>query len=408
MSFKKLPIVLLLCTVTFFYSVTGRVAVYQTKKTTVKNKITNSIAGNSIVLEFLSEEKNAVLYCSNSYTTTLLEGNYSNNILTFKIPKHIREKSGVLDWKLIVDKKILLEDNIVISPSEKKTIIESYAGPPSIIAGGKDFSMLVVIPTDAYDNPIKNNTKISMHHQFLNTIEKDTVFTDYLIGWKNIFSYDSSGRMLINAICNNVSSKEITTEVFPSNATDFKISASRVHEYADGNQITTFSTSVIKDVYGNMVSDGTHVNFIIKKRDTTFLKTSGNTINGIATAKMIHPNVSEEWNVYAYITGIAESNSILLNFKKLFHEFKVGFTKNNREIKVGPLKSFMNQLVPDGFITTCTLQKGDSIIEIKKELTINGVTKFYLQKDFYESGTYSLRIETGGNRQFFKQLVIKD
>lgn len=407
MSFKKIHIVLLLVVLLFFYNVNS-LDIKKEKKTIIKNKIQKSIAGSLIVLEFLSEEKNLQLYCSNSYATTILEGEYSSNTVTFKIPKHICEKRGVLDWKLITEKRILLEDKIVIVPSEEETIIESYSGPPSIIAGGIDFSMLVVIPTDAYDNPVKSATEISINHQFLNNIKRNTVFTDYLIGWKNIFSYDKSGRILINSVCNGVSSKEITTEVFPSNAIDFKIYASRIHKYADGNQITTFSTSIVKDEYGNIVSDGTHVYFIIEKPNNTFLKTSGNTVNGIATAKMIHPNVKEEWSIYSYITGIAESDRINLKFTKLFNDFKVNFSKNNRMISIGPLKSFMNQLVPDGFITKLVLKKGDSIIDVKKELTIDGLTNFKLRKDFYENGTYSLILETGGNRQFFKQLTLQD
>ncbi len=407
MSFKKTHIVLLLIVLLFFYNVNS-LGIRKENKTIIKNKIQKSIAGSLIVLEFISEEKNLQLYCSNSYATTILEGEYFSNTVSFKIPKHICEKRGVLDWKLIAEKRILLEDKIVIIPSEEETIIESYSGPPSIIAGGIDFSMLVVIPTDTYDNPVKNNTEISINHQFLNNIKKNTVFTDYLIGWKNIFSYDKSGRILINSVCNGVSSKEITTEVFPSNAIDFKIYASRIHKYADGNQITTFSTSIIKDEYGNIVSDGTHVYFIIEKPNNTFLKTSGNTVNGIATAKMIHPNVKEEWSIYSYVTGIAESDRINIKFTKLFNEFKVNFSKNNRMISIGPLKSFMNQLVPDGFITKLVLKKGDSIIDVKKELTIDGLTNFKLRKDFYENGTYSLILETGGNRQFFKQLTLQD
>jgi hypothetical protein len=78
-------------------------------------------------------------------------------------------------------------------------------------------------------------------------------------------------------------SKEVETGYIKYIATDFLIFYSRNHDYADGNQITSFTTSIVKDAYDNTVSDGTMVIFHITYQKTICFKTFGSTINGIAT-----------------------------------------------------------------------------------------------------------------------------
>ena len=60
--------------------------------------------------------------------------------------------------------------------------------------------------------------------------------------------------------------KKFDVNIMPSIPTNFTISTHRNHTYADGNQITTFSTSIIKDTLGNTVSDGTYVEFYIRNK----------------------------------------------------------------------------------------------------------------------------------------------
>ena len=134
--------------------------------------------------------------------------------------------------------------------------------------------MLVVIPTDSLDNPVPTKTLVSAKYQFLTSEEKENIFTKHLIAFKNINSKKESGRMLVSSESLGVNSKEFTINVTAAIPTDFKISAKRPHKYADGNQVTTFLPSTIKDQHNNVVSDGTYVTFFIKNKDLTFAPTS--------------------------------------------------------------------------------------------------------------------------------------
>lgn len=353
-------------------------------------------AGEPIVLKFSGTQNVSIqLYCANSYGSTLVSSSVANNQLNYTIPTQICNKIGVVNWKLVDDNNSL-SGTFIINSQAKPVTMETYIGPPSIAAGGNDYTMLVVIPTDALDNPVKENTEVTLQHQFLAKETKETIFTKNLIAYQNIYSPTESERMLLSTECLGLNSKEYTAHVLPSISTDFEIFAKRSHEYADGNQITTFTTSVLKDKYNNIVSDGSYVTFYITNSDGNILKTSGMTIKGVATAKMMHPDHEETWSVKAYVTGISESNTILLTYKKVIEDFTIAFSENNRNIEIGPLKSFMNQLIPDGLQVKLTISKDKKIIKEYLKESRDGFVSFELNPNIFSNGNYDIEITTAG------------
>lgn len=361
-------------------------------------------ADESIQLQFKSNSNiQPILYCSNSYSTTLLEPIFENKSIIFNIPPHLALKRGLLNWTLFYENKLLLSGFLKIKSNPEKTIIESYLGPRSILAGERDYSMFIVTPVDKYDNPVADSTQILIKHQFLSNIRADSIFTNHLMAWENIFSYKKSGRILVSSECNKVTSQEFAIEVYPNNPVNFTISENRMHHFADGNQIVTFSTSIIKDMYDNVVSDGTHVEFFIKDSANAFLKASGNTIKGIAIAKMLHPDHEDRWKAKAYVTGMAESDEIFLDFQSVMTHYETIFSEDNRTITIGPLKSFMNQILPDGFIVKLHIYRNNELIETKLDTSKKGFVQFYLTPDFYSNGLYTFKIESGGIQNLFSQ-----
>jgi hypothetical protein len=364
------------------------------------------IAGNEVALEFkVKKDTIYQLYCSNSYGSSFVESKASNNKITFKIPDFLSKKRGLLSWKLILFDKTI-SGNISILSQQQPTSIETYLGPPSIDAGELDYTMLVVIPTDSLDNPIRDNSKVAVKHQFLKSEKLENIKTDKLIGYKNIYSPKKSGRMIISSESFGLNSKEFDVNIMPAIATDFEIFMHRNHEYADGNQITTFFTSTIKDRNNNIISDGSYIEFYITNKDGGILKTSGTTLNGVAHSKIVHPDFEEIWNVKAYFIGIAESNTITIKYKKVIEDYDVSFKQHNRNIKVGPLKSFMGQIIPDGLSVTLTIYKNDiPINELFKESN-NGFASFNLDANIFENGLYRIEIESAGIKKEFKSFKL--
>jgi hypothetical protein len=362
---------------------------------------TQFIAGETIVLDFASNlEKKFQLYCTNSYGTTLLNAEIKNSKLRYTIPLYITSKRGIVNWKLLAKEKPI-SGMLTIIPNIKPVALETYVGPTSIDAGGKNFTMFVVIPTDSLDNPLKENTAVTIQQQFLSEEKAAAILTNNLIAYKKIYSPLKSGRILLSSASLGLNSKEYSVNIMPAISTNFKIFAKRNHQYADGNQITTFSTSVIKDNNNNIISDGSFVDFFIKNKKGNILKTSGKTINGVGFAKITHPEYEDKWSVKAYIIGMSESNTIALSFKKVIENFTVKFSNNNRELKVGPLQSFMNQMIPDGLKVTLTISKDGKLIDTIVQKSINGFVNFNLDANIYKNKTYNLVVSVAGIKQFF-------
>ncbi|WP_296311111.1 hypothetical protein [Winogradskyella sp. UBA3174] len=361
-------------------------------------------AGDTIELKFLfSGNADVYLYCSNSYGSVVLNPIATNTKLSFSIPKSVSKKSGILNWQLISD-KTEVTGQVNIKPKTSIKTIESYLGPPSIEAGGTDFTMLVIIPTDDLDNPLIDSTKVEIKRQFLVNQNTSDVFTEHGFGYRNIYSETKSGRILISSEVLELNSKEYDVNVVPAIPTNFEINAERIHDYADGNQITTFKTTVIKDRYCNNVSDGTFVTFFITNKDGYKSKTSGLTINGIAVAELLHPDHEEQWSIKAYVEGMANSNKIELDYKQAISDFDVVFSEDKRTINIGPLKSFMSQRAPDGLQVNLLIYKDGLLQEQFIESSFNGKTKFHLNTDRFPKGNYNLEIKVAGMTKTFSDM----
>ncbi|SHN09073.1 hypothetical protein [Polaribacter sp. KT 15] len=361
---------------------------------------------DEIFLDFgVKDSLNFNLYCSNSYGSSMIYPDKNDGKVTFRIPKFLSKKRGLLTWKTIGLETNISGSLFVNSLQQPKTI-ETYLGPPSIDAGAIDYTMLVVIPTDSLDNPIKDNSKVDVKNQFLKSERSAPIFTDKLIGYKNIYSPLKSGRMIISSESYGLNSKEFDVNIMPAIATNFKIYAKRNHEYADGNQITTFYTSVIKDRLNNVIIDGSFIEFYITNKKGNILKTTGTTINGVAHAKIIHPDFEENWSVKAYSIGISESNVINLKFKKVIDNYTVDFNNNNRTIKIGPLESFMGQIIPDGLIVKLFIFKDKKLIETIFRESKAGFAEFNLNPNIFEDGIYDFKTKTAGIEKEFNGLKV--
>ena len=356
------------------------------------------VAGSKISLKFIVKSiKSPVLFIHHSYGSTLLSPTRNDSEIEFLVPKEVAKKTGVVNWKLIESNTVHLRGGITIIPEKaKRTTIESYLGPNSIQAGNTDFSMLVVIPTDIFDNPLSDNTSINISNQFLESINYKEEKTKNFIAWQNIKAKEKEGVILVSSFCNGTNSKELITKIYPSNSTGFKLFYNRNHKYADGNQLTEFITSKIVDEFGNTVADGTLIDFIVTTNENDVLKTSASTINGIATAKMLHPEKETVWKVRGMVTGLAESNELVLSYKSILKDFDVLFSKDNRTITIGPLKSFMNQLVPDGIMVRLSIFSKNKFIEKMVKTSFDGKVVFYLDPEFYKENSYSFKIEVLG------------
>lgn len=359
-----------------------------------------------IVLKFKGvRSTSALMQCSGSYGTILITPKLQDNLAMYEIPKMISTKRGTVNWSLS-HKDSWLKGSFYIRPLADVKTMETYLGPPSILAGGSDFSMFVSIPVDSLDNPMMDGSTIKLSTNFENIGSQFSDAIENLVSYRNIYSPSKSGRLLITSSYKEQNSKEFTLMVYPSTPENFSISFTRPNDFADGNQITTFQTSAIKDKFGNIVNDGTYVEFLIRTDKNMILKTSGTTIGGMAKGKMIHPFSKAKWQVKAYIEGMAESNLLRLNYQQSINNLSFSLRDKNRKIHVGPIKSFMGQLVPDGLEINLFLFKDKKLIHQEMKTSYNGETYFILEPDIIPPGTYTLKITAAGLDKYEKNLML--
>ncbi len=359
---------------------------------------TQFAAGETISLQFQhSSPSEAFLLVENANGITLLEGATEKGVIQYNIPKIYSQKAGKCHWKLLHGGETVLSGMLNISPSTlQKPLLEAYFGPPSLMAGETDYAMLVAIPVDQYDNALLSGSKIAIKEQSGDAIAADSISTRNLLGWKRIYSRPKAGKLLLSAYTEKSSSKELTSTIYPANAIDFEIRVQRTHAFADGNQIIDFITSELSDIYGNLVSDGTQVHFSVETSKGQLLSSWASTIQGKATAKLLHPETVEHWKVTAFVPGAAKSNTLDVLFEPALSDFDFEVSKEDSRISVGPINSFLEQLIPDGMTIELKIRDQNGTLTKLKTNTRNGMGYFDLEKEFFVKGKYQLEIGVGG------------
>lgn len=359
---------------------------------TLTNLKQTYVAGEPITLSFKSNiETNAFLVLKSSYGSIVVNSAIKSKKLDFRVPDFFARKTAHVSWQLVQDTVSTAEGSYDVI-ANKQVVLENYLGPRSMLVGNRHYTMMVAVPTDNFDNPKPDGTPTTINAQFLSSISHQNIPVKDLISWQRLYAPEKSGKLLTSVSCFGIETKETETDVYPSLPTDFSIHYSRNHDYADGNQETILTTSIIKDEFDNTVADGTMVEYCIVKNKDVHLKTYGATINGIAQGKILAPEQADNYIVKAYINGMAESNALVINYLPLQSNIGYTLSKDKRTITTRPIKSFMNQLAPDG--TTVTLRiynKGKQVAQ-QIQYSNKGVAVFTLSAEKYKEKEYTFTI----------------
>ena len=98
---------------------------------------------------------------------------------------------------------------------------------------------------------------------------------------------------------------------------------------------------------------------------------------------------------------MAESDTIALSYQSVIEDFDVTFANKNREILVGPLQSFMAQMISDGLHVKLSIYKDNILIDSIIKTSHNGYVNYFLKPAVYKDGVYSFTIETAGKTKEF-------
>ncbi len=356
-------------------------------------------AGQEIRFKLVSDlpttsSENGVLFIHGSYGTTLIEASIKNEEVIYIIPKTYTRRAGYLDWKHIQNGEILDRGSLYISSDTTHLgTIENYVGPRSINANLRDYSMMVSIPTDHLDNMIPDSTKVFLKTQFRDRIQNTKKLITHNIAWQRIPAPLMTGRISTGATLGTIASKERVIDIFPDIATDYTMDVTRTHSFADGNELMTFGTSQIKDQNDNIITDGTLVTFHIRDSNNRYWETTGISRNGYAFAKALHPQIPSTWTIKSSIEGIAQSEEFTITFLSVLQEIPTTLSEDGREITIGPLTSYLGQIIQDGIDVKLYIEESQEPIT---QLSENGIVSFSFPKEQFPEGPLQLGIETLG------------
>ena len=368
--------------------------VSQTENPQIIAPPTQTVTQNGILVLFKNSKIQALdsifLRVSGTYGTTVLKPEIEDATPVIKIPAVITKHAGVVGWQLLSGVEPLQKGEFTLKPdSARLGELENYLGPRSIAANPRDYTMLVSLPTDYLDNMLPDSTLLTMNHQFKNEIVRTPKQLKDGFAWTRIPAPLRSGRLTTGSVLGTSASRELVADVYPDTAVNFDLEIDQTHNYADGNAIISFKTSQIKDVHGNVMPDGTLVYFYMSDTQNKHWKVTASTINGYAFAKALHPEFPVTWAVEAVIKGIAQSPVLSISFQSILEE--IPFSIENRTLTIGPLTSYMGQLLPDGI--RIAVKMGSKAINLN---TRDGYATLYLDPAQVAAGNYLLQIETLG------------
>ena len=118
---------------------------------------------------------------------------------------------------------------------------------------------------------------------------------------------------------------------------------------------------------------------------------------------MVHPEQEAYWKIQAFVAGISQSNTIAVRYKQAITDFKIDFSNNNRTLTVGPLTSFMDQIIPDGLPVHLTLIHAKKGMEVVTKTSLDGFVSFELTKEVAQNSDYSFEVRAAGITKKHKQ-----
>lgn len=320
------------------------------KKSTIPRMITRSVLGTRIIKP----------------------SSYKKNILLYEIDSTITKRSGILEWTL-VNGRYTKSGKIKIDPLKEAAHLEVYIGPTTMNAGSRQSAMTTVMPTDKYDNILKDGHSAIIQNSINGKgIEKSLPTKDGVIHMYHD-APKKKGNVYVSIDDDPVSSEEYTYQINAGPPALIEISVEPQHNYADGSTPLTIMTNVIKDAYGNIVENGTLVTFSIMDSADKISKAYAYTIDGIAKGLFLHPSFSTSWDIIAY-AGNQNSNQLQIKFETVIEALPLEINSAGT-ITVGPIESYMGQLIPDGLPIIIEIEKHDKSIYRNTFFSQKGMVK---------------------------------
>ncbi len=269
----------------------------------------------------------------------------TDKVVTYEIPESITRKSGLLHW-VVISGQQSTKGQITITPDTLTEDIEVYIGPTTLTAGMPESSMTTALLTDRYDNLLADNHPALLTTSIQGVIQQTDLSVNHGVV-SSLHDAPSRAGIIYTTLSSDLShSEEYSYQVNAAVATHCVLTAHRQHSYADGSTPLTLMTQRLVDKYANPVENGTLVTFTAVDTRSNISQAQTYTIDGIAKSTLVHPAYATGLSIHANIHNL-KSNTIELQFEEVMRSLPLHLDSLG-VLTVGPLQSYMEQMIPDG------------------------------------------------------------
>ena len=295
-----------------------------------------------------SKGKSFFLIWSNTFRDVLIEGLDGAKGLHFKVPHELTLKSGDVNLYLYKEDEKIDELKIHLKPLEASGNLFSSIGPSALLLDQDRKTMMTLIPRDEYFNPLPDGSLSSLYYKYPNTSQvQERLSSKDFIASKIFASKEQKGKLFLGAKADKAYANEEEVSLEPGAPTNFKIQVLEHYPFAEARQNLIIRSSAIKDEFGNLIADGTMVQFKLSNSSAGLSIYQAIVIDGIATLEMLNPKEPGLYDIQAAIHQTAISNILTLGFRRAVHNIPLSVNDQN-ELTIGPVHGSLNQLIPDG------------------------------------------------------------
>ena len=340
----------------------------------------------------------ATLVLQGSYGPRIVRSEFQNGLVRLPLSAALTEQAGLVTAIVTVpgysgSAEILIEAGPPVEP------VTPLVGARSIVADGDHWSMTVVVPFDAFNNPVADDTPVTIWalHPGDN-LEQITREMAHLVGWARIYSGTTAGRTTIAVEIDRVPGPEGTLLEVPGPPVLFDLTANPPTLPADGRLLTTIRTSRLFDQFGNELLDGTQVSFLLKDEDGTVRRLPALTIDGSAEIPLQAPLEPSVVSITASVFGVA-SDPIVVAFTAATRGFAIETTIDSAagvaRLVAGPVLGNLGQYAPDGTPVLFYVIADDGTLQRAQGAVDRGYAVAEVRLADLSPGVYEVRARTG-------------
>ncbi len=348
----------------------------------------------------LMNTANYTLIWNSLFSSKVLKSNPNEDQLIFEIPINLRRQSGQVEIILFKEGSPLFEQEFYISSETGEGTIDTYTGPKTVHLDSLQQALVICVPKDKYQNPIDDGQKLtykSIHGD--SDIKKRIKKIDNLVAFLEIEPPTEKGKLMVGAQIDEAHCEEQEIEIEAGYADSIKLNLIEYFPYADERQQTVISTDIIRDNYGNIIADGTKVDFDMEIGSIRNLFQSY-TVNGIATVAIQNPSSSGTLIINASIYPSSKCDTLKIEYDSAILDFDIRRRRNT--LIAGPVSSRLGQQYTNATTAYFSFNQGQNIIE--KSLN-NGIVELDIKELTFDiSNSDSCVVHIGDK---FKSIQLK-